>query len=227
MIHTLASLGIGKGLGFAPDEAMTDLLATAAADAREFLDDRYASLFTPSYFPGLAWAVPAPMAVIHGQSTSYADADSYPVDDRGVLFSFEFFSAKHLGSGQFYLMAITDGTGEPLSGSRSYRLRVPPEAPVTLYWSATAYDRNTHGLIRGASRASRASNSAGLQADTDGSVQLSFGPEAPEGTHGNRIPTVPDGRFEVLFRLYGPTQALFDKTWQLPDIEPLDATGGR
>jgi hypothetical protein len=33
------------------------------------------------------------------------------------------------------------------------------------------------------------------------------------------VPTNPAGGFEVLFRLYGPEQPLFDKTWVLPDIE--------
>jgi hypothetical protein len=27
----------------------------------------------------------------------------------------------------------------------------------------------------------------------------------------------------VLFRFYGPTQALFDKSWVLPDIEQMTA----
>lgn len=29
----------------------------------------------------------------------------------------------------------------------------------------------------------------------------------------------PGGRFEAMFRFYGPTPALYDHTWQLPDIE--------
>jgi hypothetical protein len=28
---------------------------------------------------------------------------------------------------------------------------------------------------------------------------------------------------EVLFRLYGPEKPLFDKTWQLSDIEPTES----
>jgi hypothetical protein len=27
----------------------------------------------------------------------------------------------------------------------------------------------------------------------------------------------------VLFRFYGPEKAVFDKTWKLPDIEPIAA----
>ena len=37
----------------------------------------------------------------------------------------------------------------------------------------------------------------------------------------NWTPTKADGRFEVLFRLYGPQKPLFDRTWVLPDIEEM------
>ncbi len=33
---------------------------------------------------------------------------------------------------------------------------------------------------------------------------------------------IPDKGFFVIFRLYGPKQAFFDQTWQLPDIENLN-----
>lgn len=88
------------------------------------------------------------------------------------------------------------------------------------YWSATAYDRETHALIQGATRPSRASNSADVKANDDGSVTLYFGPKAPAGQESNWAPT--NGRnFEVLFRLYGPQPALFDKSWKLPDFEEV------
>jgi hypothetical protein len=35
------------------------------------------------------------------------------------------------------------------------------------------------------------------------------------------VPTNPNGGFEVLFRLYGPERAFFDKVWKLPDIEKV------
>ena len=67
--------------------------------------------------------------------------DSDPVDDRAVTYSWAFFSAKQLGTGQFYLMTINDKNGDPFDGAAVYRLRVPAYVPVTLYWSLTAYDR--------------------------------------------------------------------------------------
>jgi hypothetical protein len=148
----------------------------------------------------------------------FADPDSYPIDGRAVYFSVAYFSAKHLGAGQFYLLAIDDKSGRPFDGKKTYRLHVPPNAPVKLYWSATAYDRKTHALIRETLRSSRASNSAGVQQNPDGSLDVYFGPREPAGKESNWVPT--NGRdFEILFRLYGPEKAFFDKTWTLPDVE--------
>ena len=91
--------------------------------------------------------------------------------------------------------------------------------PVEQYWYVTAYDRETHALIKGVARASRASNASELQNNADGSVDIRFGPKAPAGKDSNWVPTDPKRRFELMFRLYAPTKALFDKTWKLTDIE--------
>jgi hypothetical protein len=110
-----------------------------------------------------------------------------------------------------------------LEGGKNYRLRVPPNVPVEQYWSVTAYDRETHALIRGIDRASRSSNAGELQKNTDGSVDIWFGPNASEGKESNWVPTDPKREFELMFRLYRPTKALFDKAWVLPDIEKISA----
>jgi hypothetical protein len=44
-------------------------------------------------------------------------------------------------------MTVRDKQGQSLDGGSAYRLTVPANAPVKKYWSATAYDRATHGLI--------------------------------------------------------------------------------
>jgi hypothetical protein len=44
-----------------------------------------------------------------------------------------------------------------------------------------------------------------------------------EGQQSNWVPTDPARRFELMFRLYAPTKALFDKAWALPDVEKVSA----
>ena len=36
------------------------------------------------------------------------------------------------------------------------------------------------------------------------------------------MPTKPGREFELMFRAYAPTKALFDKTWKLPDVERVN-----
>jgi hypothetical protein len=132
-----------------------------------------------------------------------------------------YFSAKHLGGGQFYLMTRKDGKDNELNGGSTYRLRVPTSAPVHQYWSATVYDGETHALIRNTSYSSRASTSPDLTMNADGSVDIFFGPAAPDGHSSNWVPTKACNSFEVIFRFYGPDQPLFDKSWKLPDIQKI------
>jgi hypothetical protein len=81
----------------------------------------------------------------------------------------------------------------------------------------------THALIRDMARSGRSSQSQGVQKNTDGSVDVYFGPKAPAGKDSNWVPTNPSVQFEVLFHFYGPKKPLFDKTWRLPDIERIAA----
>lgn len=221
MIDPLRSIGIGKGQAFAPDEATQILFDAAAAEAAAYLDAHYEDVFDPPFYPGGQWALPAVPELVEGMPNFFADPNSYPIDGRGVTYSMAYFSAKNLGAGQFYLMTTRDSEGSRLDGAATHRLRVPADAPVRLYWSATAYDRETHALIRDVYRASRASNSPGIEVNPDGSVELWFAPEPPGGKEANWIPTRADRGFEVLFRVYGPEKPFFEKQWVLPDIEKV------
>jgi hypothetical protein len=221
MIDSLRTIGIEKGKAFNPDAKTRAIFDDASKEAHAWLETRYEANFSPPYFEGTGWAVPGSPELMKGLSTQFADPNSYPIDTRGLIYSLAFFSPKHLGAGQFYLMTFKDKTGKPFDGSGTYRLHVPPNAPVKQYWSATVYDRATHGLIRNLSRSSRSSQSPELQKNADGSVGVYFGPKAPEGNESNWVPTSAAGKFEVLFRFYGPEKALFDKTWKLPDIEKM------
>jgi hypothetical protein len=91
------------------------------------------------------------------QANAFANPDSYPVDGRGLGYSYGYVGIKHLGTAQYYLMSIKDKDGKDFDGASTYRLTVPANAPVKQYWSVTVYDRATHALIRDLPRASRAS----------------------------------------------------------------------
>jgi hypothetical protein len=220
MIDMLKSIGIEKGKPFNPDTQAQDILTSAAREAHALLETRYEHMFKP-YFDISRWALPAMPDYLKASQDGFSDPTAYPFDSRGLAFTFAFFTPKHLGQGQSYLMTLKDRDGQNLDGSKSYRLIVPANAPVNQYWSATVYDRATHGLIRDMARSGRSSQSPGLQANADGSVDIWFGPRAPAGKESNWVPTNPSGQFEVLFRFYGPEKPLFDKIWKLPDIERI------
>ena len=221
MIDMLRSIGIEKSKPFNPDMAGAQMLTEAAQEAHAWLVAHYESVFATPMNEGSRWAVPASPELIKALSSQFAETQTYPIDARALAYHMAFFSAKHLGAGQYYLMTIRDRDGDPLHGDSHYRLLVPANAPVKQYWSATNYDRATHALIRNMPHASRSSQNPELEANPDGSVDLCLGPQAPGGKHSNWVPTSVDGDFEVLFRFYGPTPGLFDKSWVLPDIEKV------
>ena len=127
-----------------------------------------------------------------------------------------------LDFGQVYLEAQKDNNGDWLDGAKSYHLHVPPNAPVELFWSFTLYDNVTRGpLMTPAGSADISSRKEGLEVNSDGSVDLYFGPEKPAGANANFVQTVPGKGWFTYFRLYSPTQAYFDKTWSLGDLEVM------
>jgi hypothetical protein len=222
MIDQLASIGIEKGKPFHPDPRTKDILNDAAREAHAWLVARYEALISmQSFYEGGRWARPGSRELFEGQASFFAKSDAYPVDVRGVTFSYAYFTPKHLGTGSSYLLTIADQDGRLLDGGMTYRLSVPANAPVRQYWSATVYDRATHAPIRNAGRPSRSSQTPGLQKNADSSVDIYLGLTAPPGKESNWIPTSAGGGFEVLFRFYGPEKPLFEKTWRLPDIEKI------
>jgi hypothetical protein len=219
MTDMLRSIEIEKGKSFKTDARRKEILNAAAKNAQTLIDSRYKGVFGSSYFENTNWAIPIQRELALAMPTFYADPDSYPIDARAVTYSYAFFSPKHFGTGQSYLMTIKGKEGKSLDGNSTYKLNVPANAPVKQYWSATVYDRATHGFIRDLLRTGRSSQSPGIQTNVDGSVDIYFGTTAPGSKESNWIPTNAGGEFEVLFRLYGPGKAFADKTWKLPDIE--------
>jgi hypothetical protein len=127
-----------------------------------------------------------------------------------------------VGLGQVYLEASKDSQGRWLDGGKHYQLRVPPDAPVAQFWSFTVYDNETRCFVDTGEQPDRSSRND-LVRNADGSVDLYFGPTAPAGKPpANWIQTLPGKGWFTYFRLYGPTQPYFDRSWVLSDIERVE-----
>jgi hypothetical protein len=127
-----------------------------------------------------------------------------------------------LGKATVYLSTWFDAHGHRLSGDRTYRLHVPPGVPATQFWALTIYDAATAGFIRESPRIEINSYAGNLTTNADGSVDLYVGPSAPAGKEANWSYTAPRSRWFTIFRMYGPTEAAFDRTWELPDFQAVD-----
>ena len=66
------------------------------------------------------------------------------------------------------------------------------------------------------------SETGNLVPNADDSVDLYFGPKAPEGKENNWIETVPEKSWFPILRLYGPLEPWFDKTWRPGEIELVE-----
>jgi len=222
MIDPLKSLGIEKGKPFNPSDATKALLASAVKEAGAWLEAKYDAGMPPFFSASSRWTVPAPPDLVKEGQSGYADPNQYPIDSRGMAYSYAFIGLKRLGAGQFYSISLRDKDGDAFDGAKTYRLNVPPNVPVEQYWSVTAYDRQTHALIKGMPRASRASNATDVQKNPDGSVDIYFGPKAPAGKDSNWVPTDPARKFELMARFYAPKKEFFEKKWVLPDVEKVN-----
>lgn len=218
----LKPLGIEKNKPFQPNERQKKILIEAAivgeamAKVQAF-DSRFEGI---RYRSDTNWDyVPAPWLILNQD-----DSTSTQLDERtGLLYEAIGLSAASStttpGTGQVYLSAHRDKDGNAFDGGKMYHLHVPPKAPAKLFWSITIYDIDTRCLIQNKTQVADRSSVQSLVTNTDGSVDLYFGPSAPKGFEKNWVQTVPGKAWFTYFRLYGPLQPYFDKRWPLPAIE--------
>ena len=126
------------------------------------------------------------------------------------------------GKGSAYLGSYYDAGGNALMGANNYKLHIGPNPPAANFWSVTVYDIENRLIIRNEiKRSDRSSRTEGLIKNTDGSVDLYFGPKAPEGNEPNWIQTNAGQSFFVYLRLYGPEQAYFDQSFLMIKIQKI------
>lgn len=99
------------------------------------------------------------------------------------------------------------------------RARRTPRRRSGRTWSTHTQTRSM--LQTGQEWPSVTSQDQDLTPNEDGSVDIHFGPEPPDTGNRNWIQTLPGKGWFTMFRLYGPLEPWFDKTWRLPDITRL------
>jgi hypothetical protein len=223
ILATLVPLGIEKGKSFNPDDRQKKIL-TEAARVGELTARTigYAKRFPGAeVWPGKKWEYSLFLEQTSQEAASYTQLDertSWFYEAVGVSAG---MMGRTVGAGQVYLESSKDADGQWLDGGKPYVLHVPKDAPVAQFWSFTVYDNESRCLIDTGTYPDRSSRND-IVKNTDGSVDLYFGPTAPAGKPAtNWIKTLPNKGWFTYFRLYGPTQPYFDKTWVLPDIEAV------
>jgi hypothetical protein len=198
---------------------MVAMLDAAAKETQEHMRQQY--LFgAANYYPGTQWRMAFPPGVYETRYTGIYPG-SIDLDRRGEMYNYSWGSAERVGKATYYINLPADAKGQPLDGSRNYRLKVPANAPVTQFWSATTQSDENGEFMDVPRRVALASTDQGVVKNADGSVDVYFGPEAPQGHEGNWVQTAPDKRWFIMFRFYGTQPAVFDKSWTMGDIETL------
>jgi len=217
----LRQLGIEKGRPFEPDERLAALLTRATAAGELMAQaNTFAKRFEGSrYWPDRQWD----LAIVLDSSSQRAENHDELLERASWFYEAVSFSAamksQTPGAGQAYLGAYTDADGAWLDGGVHYRLHVPADPPAKLFWSATVYDVSTRCLIDNEQqRGDRGSRDPDLVRNDDGSVDLYFGPNPPQGREANWVQTIPGRHWFSYFRFYGPLEAYFDRSWKLGDI---------
>lgn len=216
----LKTIGIEPGKPFAPDARMLQILEAAAKTGRAMAE-------SISYHGDSAdrwhWPDRKYGEAFMGGSPSFISDGHFNHDARTIFFYLACGTSKLMasttpGQGQAYPWAVKDAKGNILDGGKTYRMHLPPNIPAKLYWSVTLYDTVTRSQVENGGPFAKISTFTNPQKNADGSYDLYFGPQAPTGKEQNWAKTVPNKGWFFLFRLYGPEQAYFDRTWKPDDL---------
>lgn len=219
----LAAIGIVKGKPFAPDDRMRAILEKAAPIAAAMAR-------------AIAYSPRDPEAKLYGTWLNAFVGGSYEFLREGARLldartQFHYLATvitpamahAQVGAGSAYAYTIRDSNGDVLDGGRTYRLRIDPDPPAKNFWAVDIYDTQTRSLLQVESTKwpALASNTDTLERNADGSFDLYFGPEAPEGKESNWVETLPNKSWFPIVRIYGPLEPWFDQTWRLNEFEPI------
>ena len=223
----LAAIGIRKGKPFEPDEhtreILTDAVAVANATARTLFFQTNAAdnfLYEGSYWKRGFFGRDYQFLLDGEEGAGERNLDARTAVFYMATLNTPAMTMKMVGFGSQYAWSDRDGSGDYLDGAKSYRLTLPPNVPAKNFWSVVVYDPQTRSELQSDQPyPSKSSQTGDLVENSDGSIDLYFGPKAPEGLESNWVQTVPGKGWFTLLRLYGPLDPWFDQTWRPGEFE--------
>jgi hypothetical protein len=222
LMAMLKRVGIEKGKPFNPTPRQIELLEDAAyvGQAMAKAND-LAKRSTEPYWEGANWKIALGLDPTQRM-------ENYDQLDERAEWMYEAVSTSAgmvtttPGVGSIYLASYADKDGDWLQGDKSYTLHVPANPPAAQFWSIAVYSWDSRTLINNPQERAGQSSREDLIKNSDGSFDLYFGPEAPEGKEKNWVQTIPGQGWWVYLRFYAPTKEYFDKTWSMGDFEKMD-----
>ncbi len=223
----LKDLGIEKGKPFKPTADQKEILLQGL-DAGMAMSQAISFNKTRNMFPTALYGKDSGFEDAMAGMNPKIDLENYSMFNERASYGFEATTtsagmvSRVPGKGSAYLGSYYDADGNALMGGNNYKLHIEPNPPAANFWSVTVYDIENRLIIRNETkRSDRSSRTEGLIKNTDGSVDLYFGPKAPKGKEVNWIQTNKGQSFFVYLRLYGPEQAYFDQTFPMNKIEKI------
>jgi hypothetical protein len=222
-LGVFASIGLEKGKPFAPDARLKKILVDAAevgnATARTLA---FRSRNPASYlYPDSGWWIPSNSGFEFLLQPGVADINTRTGFHYWATGVTPAMFAEMIGKGSQYASAFVDSKRRPLNGSKQYKVHLPPNIPMKDNWSFTVYDNQTRSCLQTDERfPSVNSFDKGVVTNPDGTTDVWFGPTLPKGApEANWVQTIPGKGWNMLFRLYGPLEPWFKKTWRVGEVE--------
>jgi hypothetical protein len=224
MILTLVrDLGVSKSKGFKPNDEQKEILTKAAVkgDAIAMVNTFSKRSYKYRHWPDRQWRY-----ILNQKKLDLMHPDYYEAKEIGS-YTYEAFSTSKgmvlptRNQGSKYLGCYVDGNDNWLDGSNTYELVIPPNAPAKDFWSIAVYNNKLRNLVDNEQGNAIVNNRSKIKTESDGSVKVYIGPEAPAGYESNWVQSIKGQGFFVYLRLYGPTEAYFDKSWKMPDFKRI------
>jgi hypothetical protein len=118
-----------------------------------------------------------------------------------------------------YPRCVTADDGEPLDGSKRYRIVLPGDdlPPVDAFWSYTVYGEDLYFVPNELDRFSISGETPGLVVAADGAITIALQPDDPDDPTVNWLPT-PEGPFTLVMRCYLPQAPILEGTYRYPPV---------